>query len=343
MADPVWNKEVPKSNEFGSNFPVENQESLEYLEETLDLEHIFPGVIGPPQTAGQHRPGKVSVLFPGTTTEINALTGMSAGAMAFDTTLSVLKQYIGGAWTTIPLNAASTQGTYKKLVVTVTSETAATITADELCLKDVSNNYVTLSGVSLTLNTNLLGANGMDVGTIAAAKWYALYVIYDGTTVACLLSLSATAPTMPSGYIYKTQVAWLRTAATAILLKTIKRNNSVQYVNSGDGLPLMASGIAGNVTTPTYGAVALTSFVPTGASRIKGMVGAYPTSGTALVYVNPNNTYGAWDSTTNPPFIGLIFSPEKKQFDFVIESTNLYYASNNAYVQVYCLGWEDNI
>lgn len=54
MADPVWNKIVPQSNEFGSNFPAENQKNLEYLEEALALEHTFPGVIGPPQTAGKH-------------------------------------------------------------------------------------------------------------------------------------------------------------------------------------------------------------------------------------------------------------------------------------------------
>jgi len=47
-----------------------------------------------------HKAGKCSVLFIGTTTEINALTGMPLGSIAWDTTLSVLKAYNGSAWIT---------------------------------------------------------------------------------------------------------------------------------------------------------------------------------------------------------------------------------------------------
>ena len=43
--------------------------------------------------------GKAAVFFTGTTVEINALTGMSAGALAWDTTLKCLKYYSGTAWT----------------------------------------------------------------------------------------------------------------------------------------------------------------------------------------------------------------------------------------------------
>jgi hypothetical protein len=45
--------------------------------------------------------GKIAVMFAGTTAEINALTGMAAGAFAWDTSLNVIKRYNGSAWVII--------------------------------------------------------------------------------------------------------------------------------------------------------------------------------------------------------------------------------------------------
>jgi len=45
---------------------------------------------------GRHLPGKTSVLYEGTTGEINALSGMVTGAVAWDTTTRELKHYITG-------------------------------------------------------------------------------------------------------------------------------------------------------------------------------------------------------------------------------------------------------
>lgn len=50
------------------------------------------------EAGGLHMPGKVSCVYEGTTAEIAALTGMSEGAIAFDTDLLVFKIYSGAAW-----------------------------------------------------------------------------------------------------------------------------------------------------------------------------------------------------------------------------------------------------
>ena len=63
------------------------------ISEREELEHDFKVGAYP-----FHKAGKCSVLYVGTTTEINALTGMPAGSIAWDTTLSVLKKYSGTAW-----------------------------------------------------------------------------------------------------------------------------------------------------------------------------------------------------------------------------------------------------
>lgn len=50
--------------------------------------------------AGRHKPGYVSSVFIGTTTEITALSGMTTGALAYNTTLDELQIYNGTNWTT---------------------------------------------------------------------------------------------------------------------------------------------------------------------------------------------------------------------------------------------------
>ena len=63
------------------------------ISEREELEHDFKVGAQP-----FHKAGKCSVLYVGTTTEINALTGMPAGSIAWDTTLTVFKKYSGTAW-----------------------------------------------------------------------------------------------------------------------------------------------------------------------------------------------------------------------------------------------------
>ena len=68
--------------------------------ERAELEHNF-------KTGTQpfHKGGKCSVVYLGTTAEINALTDMGGDAhnvtLAWDTTLKVLKYYNGSAWTVV--------------------------------------------------------------------------------------------------------------------------------------------------------------------------------------------------------------------------------------------------
>jgi hypothetical protein len=61
-----------------------------------------------------------------------------------------------------------------------------------------------------TINSAITGAGGLDTGSMSDDTWYYVWVVgkSDGT-VAGLLSLSSTDPTMPSGYDYKRRVgAW---------------------------------------------------------------------------------------------------------------------------------------
>jgi hypothetical protein len=71
-----------------------------------------------------------------------------------------------------------------------------------------------------TLDITTGGANGLDTGAEAASTWYAVWAIgkTDGTT-AGLLSVSFSAPTMPTGYTLKRLVGAVRNDASSNLIE----------------------------------------------------------------------------------------------------------------------------
>jgi hypothetical protein len=245
-------------------------------------------------------------------------------------------------------------GKAKNMAASATGTNAnVTVTADAVML-EVSGLTYTARTVSLTISLAGSGANGLDTGSSAGSTWYSLWVIYNPTTatVAGLASLSATAPTMPAGYTYKARVGWCRTDGTAnkYPLSFVQTGTRVQYkVAAGSNLtalPQLASGAAGNASTPTWVAVGIGNFVPSTAGVIRVLaVGAQVTS--ALIIVAPNNAYGGATSTTNPPPIMVSSNAgtncNNALADMVLESTNIYWASANGNSAIACMGWEDNI
>lgn len=251
---------------------------------------------------------------------------------------------------------STVQGAFKNLKISCLSgvpNTNAIITADEVVLEDTGNAYVTARAVNVTVNSTASGANGLDTGTLAASTWYAVWLIRkpDGTT-AGLFSLSATAPTMPSGYTFKARLGWVRTDASGnkYLLQTLQLGRRAQYVvtvaTNTAAMPKMASGVAGTVATPVWVAVATGNFVPVTASEIEICIGA--PDGTSLVVVAaPNNSYGTYNSTTNPPPVGLSgpsgLTLPPVQGSLILETSNIYWISSLTNGALYAAGWIDNI
>ena len=79
------------------------------------------------------------------------------------------------------------------------------IDADEIILQDSSGIAKSVSAVNLTVDITASGANGLDTGSEANEMYY-IWVANNGTTTIGLLSLSSTAPTLPSGYTFKALV-----------------------------------------------------------------------------------------------------------------------------------------
>lgn len=238
---------------------------------------------------------------------------------------------------------------FKNLQASATGTSAnVSVSADMLSLFNTAFSCVNARSVSLTINSAASGANGLDTGTVAASTWYSIWVIYNGTTVAGLLSTSATAPTMPSGYTYKTRIGWTYTDATAnkYPFGFTQRGRTVQYlVGAGTNITtprLIASGVNGasGVGTITWVSASVSNFVPSTATRIAVTVGG----GSAAVNLAPNGSYGSYDSGNG--FVSTTTNSGANNHQnswLTLESTNISIASGSSTAKWTCTGWEDNL
>ena len=248
----------------------------------------------------------------------------------------------------VPMPAA-----FKNLSIKVASTTTVTCAADYITVND-GTSFLTLA-FSGTLDLGSNGAlNKLDAGTIAIDTWYAVYAIAkaDGTLPGFLASTSFTSPALPSGYTLAARVGAVQTIhATATLYGSWQLGRRFQYVvglASTSTSVLISAAATGNVTTPGWTAIAVARFVPPTASII------YMTAHTGNVsqqIVAPNSSYGGYTSGTNQPFTGGASGAgagsgsfdNTYNVDFMLESTNIYYASTSTGNQLLCRGYEDNI
>lgn len=225
-----------------------------------------------------------------------------------------------------------------------TPNTKMDITANNIPLYDTSYNQKKSGVISLTADLGVSGANGLDTGTKANSTNYYLWVIgkEDGT-IASLWSLSATTPTMPTGYVYKRLVGWNRTDSSGNIYRILQVGNKAQYVvtsaTNTANMRQMATGVAGNIATPTFVSVSTLTFIPINATKIT-LVGNVTGSGNAII-VAPNASYGLYSGITNPPpFEVTGANPEVRQVELFIESTNVYWISSAVNQSIWCMGWE---
>lgn len=245
-------------------------------------------------------------------------------------------------------------GAIKGLKIVVTGDTTATIAASGIGLENSAGIEIRQTAVSLTCTLSVSGANGLDTGSAVASSWLSLWAIYNPSTgtLASLASLSATTPTLPAGYTFKTRLGWIRYDAGSKLWRTVQQNRWVQIIEGTNPTTpiLLTSGASGDPLGGTYTAVALSAFVPSTAVSVKGFLACTGATAVACV-VAPNGGYGGVSgvmATTFPPLAwatGSASSGDKvsSQFQFQLESMNVYYAAVGGIVALYELGWEDEI
>lgn len=231
-------------------------------------------------------------------------------------------------------------GSFKNLVVRVTSGATITVSADNLVVALSGSSSYQLSSVSCSLATGSNGANGLDTGSLANNTWYSVYVIYNPTTstTASLLSLSSSSPTLPSGYTHFARTGWVRSNSSAALVPTLQLGRTAQYINGNS--PVMVSGAAALNTT-----INISSSVPPTAIKVIGY--AYLINGSSWLVVAPNGYYGAAVATgTAAPPVSIYTGTsdyQNRQFSWILDNLTIIYGCSSSNSGVNCLGWEDNI
>lgn len=254
------------------------------------------------------------------------------------------------------ISAPGCWGSFKNLKITtsITSQ-AAVITADELILEDADGNPYRLTSVNQTVNLGNSGAGGLDTGSPAINTWYSAWIIYNALTqtTSSLLSTSATAPTLPSGYTFKMRVGWVRSdsSGSKFLLQTLQVGRRAHYVvTAGSNTTAFPSIVTGNTAGGAFVAQAIGNFVPSTASAIWALVDTQGNGAGANQYaaIAPNSGFGLLTAAPRPPFqfynttsVGIYSSVTTQ---LVLESTNIYLAANNTnFTNLQAEGWEDNI
>ena len=242
-------------------------------------------------------------------------------------------------------NGSSASGTFRNLIISTTGTNATvTVSCDEVVAKDASNIYTTLYNVSFSINSAASGVNGLDTGSIAASTWYAVYIIYGVSGTAGLISLSASSPTLPSGYTSFVRVGWVYTDATAnkYPFPIIQRGRNAAYsIQAGSNLTAWRTMVSVSATTAQSG-ISWSTFMPSTASAVIARVVLTPTSGASSLSLYANSGSGSLlfklSNTTDSSSVELV--------KIIPESSNIYYSTSlgtSAVFVVNAYGWEDNI
>ena len=235
-----------------------------------------------------------------------------------------------------PQAMATIQGAFKNLQASSTGLNAnVSVTADEIVVEDAGNTYKTLRAVNLTIAGTASGAaNGLDTGALAISSWYSVWVIWNGVTTAGLLSLSATAPTLPAGYTHKARIGWIQTDGTV-------NKFPLAFSQFGRIVSLSAYPLMGNYTvagTPTTLNIAYGSFFPSTAGRLKFRLTAYGATGAAYSYLSDSSMASAATPGSSSHVMDFVNRPSISTV-----SWTYYHSVAGGNSSISSTGWEDNI
>ncbi len=93
----TWDEATPAGSEARSLGDDRIRELKAQIRERLEDALVTSWSADP--VAPKHSPGKVGIVYYGTTAQINALTGVTEGSIALDSSLGAFKVYISGSWT----------------------------------------------------------------------------------------------------------------------------------------------------------------------------------------------------------------------------------------------------
>lgn len=174
--------------------------------------------------------------------------------------------------------------------------TATTFTVAAGAARDSSNVNDIVLASSVTVTSTVVGVNGIDVAAAGASSWYAVYAIGDSTgynDAAAICSLSATSPSLPSGYDMYRRIGFVLTDGSSEFLKFYQygkeadrayyfdvviselsggSDTSFTEINLATSVPPIATEVLLNILFTPDGATEIAEFLPYGSAASNGMV-----------------------------------------------------------------------
>lgn len=173
--------------------------------------------------------------------------------------------------------------------------TTTTLTIGTGACRDSTNQMEIQVDSTLTVNSAVAGAGGLDTGTIANSTWYAVHVIADSTLynpVVGMISTSATAPTLPFGYGAFRHVGWVLTNGSAQFLKFYQvGKQSARKFQWDTPISVLSAG-----SQTSFTAVSLATAMPAVAVPVKLNAAYTPNSATNTAQIRPTGSSVAEDS-----------------------------------------------
>lgn len=176
------------------------------------------------------------------------------------------------------------------------SNTSISVAAGQA--RDSTNVNDIVLGSLATINAAVNGLNGLDTGALAASTFYAVYVISSSTlsnnsaagnykAPGALLSLSATAPTLPNGYDMFRRVGYVLTDGSVHILAFRQTGSGLAREMWYDALiSVLAGGAAA-----TFAAVSLVTAVPAiGITKVSFNATITPTAAGDLAALRPTGS-----------------------------------------------------
>lgn len=199
-------------------------------------------------------------------------------------------------------------------------------------------NILNRSNVAFNINFTTIGANGLDSGSFAASNIYYLYLIDNGATPAGLASLSATAPTLPTGYAYKCRIGAIPSDVSTHLYGFSQLGAQATLTSNLSGTPFEVAALTGTCFV-TYTTETFSLFPPTASQMLilltinsTSAVGSLPLAG-----VLGRNAIGYRQ-------VGNATTAANQQISLQPVGTNqIGYCSNSALNSMHIVGWTDSI
>jgi hypothetical protein len=178
------------------------------------------------------------------------------------------------------------------LVVKYVTAATVDIDADEIVLKNSAGEAFLAEAVNLTVDMAASGANGLDTGSEASATWYYIWVITDGETVAGLLSVSTTAPTMPGGYTFK---------ALAGAVRNDGGSNFIRFWQAGGAVSMAPVAVfSGQAGVTSYASQSISGEVPAMARTVSGYAAVTTDAVMGFGLAGDANGVGEWLAGPGP-------------------------------------------